>query len=302
MQGRCWYALFYLQWTRGAFDQGVMHARRALADDPLSAYPAMILAGCLQVAGRLDEAIATARLAVERDSESFAARWVLGETLALAGRADEAVAAYHEAAGMTDSPVALSGLAFAHAQAGRTAEAARIHEELTARARERYVPFVLLASTAAAAGRHDEAIALARRAWDEREPTFMLWARHFHELRTLRATIRASTPSCGNWTRLARERTDRSSPDERRCARSAASSDSCRSAGIAIARGIAQDARRFAVGRDERDAARAAGDVCVDSRAHIRRQHSLQVVHQQLDAGRAGDRASWLRSRRGRSR
>ena len=190
VQGRCWYALFYLQWTRGAFDQGVMHARRALADDPLSAYPAMFLAGCLQVAGRLDEALATARLAVERDSESFAARWILGETLALAGRTDEAVAVYHEAAGMTDSPVALSGLAFAHAQAGRTADAARIHEELTARAGERYVPFVLLASTAAAAGRHDEAIALARHAWDHREPTFKLWARHFHELRTLRTDPR----------------------------------------------------------------------------------------------------------------
>ena len=32
----------------------------------------------------------------------------------------------------------------------------------------------------------DEAVALARRAWADREPTFMLWARHYHEYRGLR--------------------------------------------------------------------------------------------------------------------
>jgi tetratricopeptide (TPR) repeat protein len=67
VQGRCWYALFYLQWTRGRFAEGVAHARRALEDDPLSAYPALMLSGCLQATGPLDEAIATGRLAVERD-------------------------------------------------------------------------------------------------------------------------------------------------------------------------------------------------------------------------------------------
>jgi hypothetical protein len=61
------------------------------------------------------------------------------------------------------------------------------YEDLAARATARYVPLAFLASAAASAGRIDEAIALARRAWDEREPIFILWARHYHECRALLA-------------------------------------------------------------------------------------------------------------------
>ena len=33
-------------------------------------------------------------------------------------------------------------------------------------------------------------MAFARRAWDEREPTFILWARHFPQYRTLHSDPR----------------------------------------------------------------------------------------------------------------
>ena len=63
-QGRCWYALFYLQWSRGEFERGIAEARQALESDPLSAYATMILAICLVTAGRRnEETLATARLA-----------------------------------------------------------------------------------------------------------------------------------------------------------------------------------------------------------------------------------------------
>jgi hypothetical protein len=44
-----------------------------------------------------------------------------------------------------------------------------------------------LVLTADAAGHHDEALAFARRAWDEREPPFILHARHFPEFRLMRS-------------------------------------------------------------------------------------------------------------------
>ena len=47
-----------------------------------------------------------------------------------------------------------------------------------------------LALTAEAAGQHEEAMAFARRAWDEREPPFILHARHFPEFRTLHSDPR----------------------------------------------------------------------------------------------------------------
>ena len=130
--------------------------------------------------------MATGRLAVERDPDSIAARWVLGATLALAGRVDQAFTMFKAAAAMTDSPVALSGLAFAYAQAGRPDEAAHVYDQLKSLADKRYVPLAFLVSAATSSGRLDEAVALARRAWDDREPTFMLWARHYHEYRGLR--------------------------------------------------------------------------------------------------------------------
>jgi hypothetical protein len=73
---------------------------------------------------------------------------------------------------------------------GKVSEASALHRELMGRAPRAYVPLTYLALTADAAGQHEEAMALARRAWDEREPTFILHARHFPEFRALRADPR----------------------------------------------------------------------------------------------------------------
>jgi hypothetical protein len=69
-------------------------------------------------------------------------------------------------------------------------EAGALHRELLERASRSYVPLAHLALTAEAAGQHEEAIAFARRAWDEREPPFILHARYFPPFRTLHADPR----------------------------------------------------------------------------------------------------------------
>jgi serine/threonine-protein kinase len=184
--GRGWYALFYLQWARGEFERGIAEARRALASDPLSAYVTMNLGTCLLTAGRLDEAIETDRRALHLDPQSFVARWSLGISLGMAGRFDEAVATLEAAAGMSGRhSLALTGLAGVFGRAGRPAEALALHRELMDRAARGYVAASHLALTAEAAGQHDEAMAFVRRAWDDREPSFILWARHFPPYRAL---------------------------------------------------------------------------------------------------------------------
>jgi eukaryotic-like serine/threonine-protein kinase len=190
-QSRGWYALLYLQWACGNFERGIAEARRALESDPLSAYATMFLAACLSTAGRLDEAIESGALAVERDAGSFAAHWVLGISLGLAGRFEEAVARLEIAASMTRHPSpALAIMAGIFAQWGKGSSAAAIHRELTAQATQTYVPLAHLVLTAEAAGRRDDAMSFARRAWDEREPTFILWARHFPAYRPLHSDPR----------------------------------------------------------------------------------------------------------------
>jgi serine/threonine-protein kinase len=189
--GRSWYALFYLQWGRGDLEQGIAEARRAFDSDPLSSYAGMILACCLCTAGRLDEAIETARRAVQHDPESFVARWCLGVSLGTAGRFEEAVSTLNAAAGMSGRHArALTSLAGVFGRWGKTSEASALHRELMDRAARGYVPLTYLTLTAEAAGQHEEAMACARRAWDEREPTLILHARHFPEFRTLRSDPR----------------------------------------------------------------------------------------------------------------
>lgn len=189
--GRCWYALLYLQWARGEYEQGIVEARRALNSDPLSAYVMMTLGNCLFTAGRLDEAIDTCQRAIQLDPESFVARWALGISLGMAGRFEEAVSTLEAAAGMSGRhSLALVGLAGVFEQAGKPAEALALHRELMGRASRTYVSASHLALTAEAAGLHEEAMAFARRAWDEREPSFILWARHFPQYRRLHSDPR----------------------------------------------------------------------------------------------------------------
>jgi tetratricopeptide (TPR) repeat protein len=185
--GRSWYAVFYLQWARGEFEQGITEARRALDGDPLSSYLSMLLACALCTSGRLDEAIETGRRAVEQDPESFIARWILGVSLGTGEQFEEAISVLETAVEMSGRHVrALSSLAVVFGHWRKFPEAGALHRELLARGLRGYVPSTYLVLTAEAAGQHEEALAFARRAWDEREPPFILHVRHFPEFRTLR--------------------------------------------------------------------------------------------------------------------
>jgi tetratricopeptide (TPR) repeat protein len=189
--GRSWYALFYLQWARGKFEHGIAEARRALDGDPLSSYLSMILACALCTAGRLDEAIEMARRAVEQDPASFIARWALGVSLGTAGRFEEAISALETAVQISGRHArALSSLAVVFGSWRKFSEADALHREVLERASRAYVPLTYLVLTAEAAGQHEEALAFAQRAWDDREPPFILHARHFPEFRKLRSEPR----------------------------------------------------------------------------------------------------------------
>jgi adenylate cyclase len=169
-------------------------SRRAFDIDPLSAYVSFTLGGCLYTAGRLEEAIDTCRRAVQLAPESFVARWLLGVSLGTAERFEEAVFTLEAALALSRrASSALASLATVLGHWGKPSEASVLHHELTDRASSAFVPLTYLVLTAEAAGQHEEAMAFARRAWDEREPTFILHARHFPEYRTLHSDPRFAT-------------------------------------------------------------------------------------------------------------
>jgi TolB-like protein/Tfp pilus assembly protein PilF len=178
IQGRCWYALFLLQWIYGRFDDGLAEARLALESDPLSSYTLTIYALALAMVRRGDDAIATAHRALEADPASYLAKWTLGQASAWHGKAADAVATHQQAAARAQSSFSLAPLATAFARADRPAEALAVHQQLLERATTEYVAPAFLALTAAAAGLNDDALAFAVQAWEIRDP-FLYFARHY---------------------------------------------------------------------------------------------------------------------------
>ena len=119
------------------------------------------------------------------------ARWVLGVSLGTAGRFEEAVSTLEAAAGMSGRHSrALTSLAAVFGQWGKPAGGERAASRTDGPRLARLRLAAYLALTAEAAGQREEALAFARRAWDEREPSFILHARHFPEFRTLRSDPR----------------------------------------------------------------------------------------------------------------
>ena len=186
IQGRCWYALFLLQWTYGRIEEGVAEARRALDSDPLSSYALTIFAVTLGMAGKGDEAIATARRSIEADPDSYIALWALGQACAWYGQTDEAVATHQRAPQKAQVGIQPGAPRHGPGRAGRPEDALAVHEELTARATREYVAPAYLALTAAAAGLDDDALAFAAQAWATRDP-FLYFARHYPDYEWHRA-------------------------------------------------------------------------------------------------------------------
>ena len=186
-QGRCWYALFYLQWVGGRLEEGVAEARRALEADPLSAYAAALLAFALAGAGRTGESIEPGRLAVERDPDALLTQWIYGNCCHWDGRFEEAVAAFETGAALSGRHhYTLANLAMTYADWGKMSEAQALYREIAAREGREYVPRATLALAAAAAGEQDMALELTRQACDAREPILVLYARIFPDYQRLR--------------------------------------------------------------------------------------------------------------------
>ena len=83
IQARCWYGLFFLQWTVGRFDEGLAQAGQALEADPLSAYARWLCRLRVARSGALIDALAYAKTAVEHDPQSFVGRWELAIRVSL---------------------------------------------------------------------------------------------------------------------------------------------------------------------------------------------------------------------------
>ena len=191
IQARCWYALFFLQWTVGRLEEGLAQAHQALEDDPLSAYAEMVLSFTYGTIGRADRALAYAKTAVEHDPQSFVGRWELAIAHHWTGQYEEALSVLE--ALWAESPYnnwLTIQIVPTYVKVGRLEEARAIYDGQLTRREQGYVPPFVLAVCEAALGNHEAAIASCVAAVEARDAMLALFHAWLPALEAVRADPR----------------------------------------------------------------------------------------------------------------
>jgi TolB-like protein len=189
IQNLAWYALLYLVFTHGRFEEGIAVAKKAVEIDPLSSYPQTILATIYASVGSSDEALAAAHSAVQL-GQSFHSYYSLQFACLVKGDFEKSVAAAEMALALSGRHVwALGLLAETYAQWGKKAEAKAIYAELVARASIGYVQPFCFAMAAIGAGELDKAIEHAREAFKIHDP-FLIFGKYIPLAGRLREDLR----------------------------------------------------------------------------------------------------------------
>jgi TolB-like protein/Flp pilus assembly protein TadD len=163
-----WYA--HCLRAMGRLPDAVAEMKRALELDPLSLMINTNLAAALSYAGDLAESELRYRKTLELDPRWGHAQWGLGRNLLKQGRTAEALEALRQAVAVGGAePDFLATLAHGLARAGLAADARRVHADLEALTRRRYVACYQRAIASAAVGDRERAVALLEKAYAERQ-------------------------------------------------------------------------------------------------------------------------------------
>ena len=188
IQVRGFYALYYLTFAKGCFKEALAQAKLALECDALSSYAHTVYGLIFGFDRQYAEAVQALRRAVQLDPESYIARHSLHLALHLCGRFEEAVAVGEQALAMSGRHSwSLGTLAVTFADWGKPADAEALYAEMLARARRQYVSPALLAFTAAAASRENEAIWHGREALETHDPDCLFFSKHWPQTARLYA-------------------------------------------------------------------------------------------------------------------
>jgi serine/threonine-protein kinase len=185
------YAWCYAMWfllPLGRVEQALTEMRRALELDPLDPFYNSLLGYLLHVARQDGPAVAQFQHAIDLDPTFIFSYMLFSTALTGMGRPDDAITAGQKANELSGgNATTLWTLGRAYGRAGRTAEARKILEELTARRRSTYVPASALALVHGGLGELDACLDWMARAIEERDPiivTSLKTAAGFDSLRS----------------------------------------------------------------------------------------------------------------------
>ena len=156
----------------GRTEEGLDHARRAVALDPLSVEIAGSLGLQLYFARRYEEAATEIHKVFKLQPECGFCYFALGQIYGQQGRYSEAIAAQQKARDKWVLSSQTAELARVYALAGRAAEARQSLADLLAGAKRQYVSKYTIATVYAAMGDKDRALAQLEQAYQDRSQWF----------------------------------------------------------------------------------------------------------------------------------
>ena len=170
----------------GRTDEALVHMRRAHELDPLS----LIIqanVGVIHYFGRqFEESLRHLQRLAVAEPDFPVAHWGMGLAREQMGDMDGALASFQKAAELTERGTnVLASMGRAYAVSGKLDEARKILQELTARAKQRYVPSYQIALVHAGLGDKDKAFESLEKAFEERSTllTYLKMDPRFDSLR-----------------------------------------------------------------------------------------------------------------------
>jgi tetratricopeptide (TPR) repeat protein len=169
-----WTLFAFLGSMRGAYEEALSEAGRALELDPLSPVLRAQVGWVHHWCGRPERAIAHCRSVLAEYPDSVQALHILGVASTVTGDHRGAIAACRRACERRHDAFSLGYLAMALGRGGHRREASRLAGELEARSRAEYVPPVCLVWARLATSDTDGAMAVLERLVADRDPQ-ALW-------------------------------------------------------------------------------------------------------------------------------
>jgi len=161
-----WYAEYVM--TMGRHGEGLDRIKRGQDLDPLSLIINVAVGWALYFARRYDEAIEQLRRTVELDTNYPVTYWILGLLLRKTGCYELAITEGEKAVKLSGgSPLMTAALAHTLGTAGKTKEACQLLDDLTMRAKQKYVAPYFLAGVHIGLGENDRAIEYLEKAYEE---------------------------------------------------------------------------------------------------------------------------------------
>jgi len=173
-QIRSLYAMSYLAWVQGKFDEAEKQAHMAINLEPLSAIDHADLSSILYTANKFEEALTYAKTGIELDANSFLSQRLAGLCYMALKRYEEAIDTFANLMKISNGHQhAANSLIWAYCSNGNVDKARELMNELEKRSATEYIAGTYWGISAAYLNDLDTALNYLERAYDDRDPALI---------------------------------------------------------------------------------------------------------------------------------